>query len=121
MSHQEQLYQWNRTIVRHLPNLSKSQASVLALWTFGMVLARACSLSAVTGIIAALMQRKDNTVRQQLREFYREAKAKVGQKRKEIEVESCFCPLLAWVLSWWPAKQIALAIDASNLADRFTV
>ena len=30
-------YQWRRTIAKHLPNLSKPQVSVLALWTWGMV------------------------------------------------------------------------------------
>src|SRR5438045_2569219 len=41
MSHHQQLYQWNQTIARHLPLLSKSQAHCLALWTLGMVLAPA--------------------------------------------------------------------------------
>ena len=30
--------QWLRTIMQHLPHLSKPQATVLALWSFGMVL-----------------------------------------------------------------------------------
>ncbi|GAC1349412.1 MAG: hypothetical protein NVSMB27_22320 [Ktedonobacteraceae bacterium] len=35
----------------------------------------------------------------------------------------CFAPLLAWVLSLWPAQErhLALAIDASTLTQRFTV
>jgi len=32
--------QWLCTITTHLPQLSKPQATVLALWSFGMVLAR---------------------------------------------------------------------------------
>lgn len=121
MSHREQLYQWNHIIARHLPTLSKTQVYCLALWTFGMVLARSCALTAVVATIAALWEQKPDNLRQQLREFYKEAKAKAGDKRQEIHVETCFCGLLAWVLSWWKANQIALAVDASPLADRFVV
>jgi hypothetical protein len=38
--------QWQTTIMHHLSPLSKPQATVLALWSFGMVLARSCALSA---------------------------------------------------------------------------
>ena len=31
--------QWRTTIMHHLSHLSKPQATVLALWSFGMVLA----------------------------------------------------------------------------------
>src|SRR5580692_10924774 len=78
MSHQEQLYQWNQTLARHLPNLSKPQAHCLALWTFGMVLARSCSLSAVVAVLAALLGHKQDNLRQRLREFYKEAPKKAG-------------------------------------------
>ncbi|HYQ91064.1 MAG TPA: endonuclease, partial [Candidatus Competibacteraceae bacterium] len=36
-------------------------------------------------------------------------------------VETCFAPLLAWVLSLWEGTQLALALDATPLGDRFTV
>src|SRR5881296_969388 len=39
--------QWLTTIMQHLSHLSKPQATVLALWSFGMVLARSCALTAV--------------------------------------------------------------------------
>ena len=38
--------QWLTTIMPHLSSLSKPQATVLAPWSFGMVLARSCALSA---------------------------------------------------------------------------
>ena len=49
--------------------MSASQATVLALWSLGMVLARSCALTAVTLVVATWQRRKANTVRQQLREF----------------------------------------------------
>ncbi len=38
MSYQANLDQWRLTIMQHLPHLSKPQATVLALWSVGMVL-----------------------------------------------------------------------------------
>src|SRR5207244_2077436 len=83
----------------HLPQLTKPQAAVLALWSFGMVLARSCSLTAVSLLLAATLGLKEGSVRQRLREFTYEAAAKRGEKRRELEVEACFGPLLAWVVA----------------------
>src|SRR6266446_5603808 len=121
MSYQANLDQWRLTIMQYLPHLSKPQARVLALWSVGMVLARSCALSAVSEFLAQGLERKPNTVRQQLREFCYEAKAKRGGPRREVQVESCFAPLLAWVLRWWEGKQLALAVDATTLGQRFVV
>src|SRR2546426_1103350 len=38
MSCQRAVYQWTEVVTTHLPHLSKPQASVLALWSLGMVL-----------------------------------------------------------------------------------
>jgi hypothetical protein len=62
--------QWRTTIMHHLSPLSKSQATVLALWSLGMVLARSCALSAVSHLLAQGMKRKEQTVRQQLPVFW---------------------------------------------------
>jgi hypothetical protein len=86
-----------------------------------MVLARSCALTAVSRFVAEGLERKPNTVRQQLREFCYEAKAKRGGPRQEVKVERCFAPLLAWVLSWWAGTQLALAVDATTLGQRFVV
>jgi hypothetical protein len=86
-----------------------------------MVLARSCALSVVSEFLAKGLERKPNTVRQQLREFCYEAKAKRGGPRQEVQVETCFAPLLAWVLKWWEGNQLALAVDATTLGQRFVV
>jgi hypothetical protein len=86
-----------------------------------MVLARSCALTAVSLFLAQGLERKPNSVRQQLREWCYEAKAKCGGPRREVEVETCFAPLLAWVLSWWEGTQLALAVDATTLGQRFVV
>jgi hypothetical protein len=60
-------------------------------------------------------------MRQRLREFSYEAGAKRGRKRRALAVTTCFAPLLRWVLSWWAGPQLALALDASSLGERFVV
>jgi hypothetical protein len=112
---------WRSTIMTHLPHLSKTQATGLALWSLGMVLARSCALSAVSAFLAEGLRQKDNTVRQRLREWCYEAAAKRGKNRQAVHVETCFAPLLAWVLSWWQGRQLALALDATTLGSRFVV
>jgi len=86
-----------------------------------MVLARSCALTAVTVFLAVWLRRKEQTVRQQLREFCYEAEAKRGTQRQALAVEPCFVPLLRWVLSGWQGTQLALALDATTLGLRFTV
>jgi hypothetical protein len=38
---------------------------------------------------------------------------------KDFQAGSCFAPLLAWVLSFWSEKRLALALDVTNLGSRF--
>jgi hypothetical protein len=121
MSCQQAVYQWTAVVTTYLPHLSKPQATVLALWSIGMVLARSCALSAVSLFLAIGLDRKPNTVRQQLREFGYEAQAKRGGPRQALAVETCFAPLLAWVLRWWEGEQLAVALDATTLGQRFVV
>jgi hypothetical protein len=121
MSCRSAVYQWTEVVTTYLPHLSKPQARVLALWSLGMVLARSCALSAVSLFLAQGLERKANTVRQQLREWCYEAEAKRGGPRQALAVETCFAPLLAWVLSWWEGTQLALAVDATTLGQRFVV
>jgi Transposase DDE domain len=121
MSCQSAVYQWTEVVTTQMPHLSKPQAAVLALWSMGMVLARSCALTAVSLFVAQGLGRKPNTVRQQLREFCYEAKAKRGGPRQEVQVESCFAPLLAWILRGWEGTQLALAVDATTLGQRFVV
>jgi len=121
MSCQSAVYQWTEVVTKHMPQLSKPQAVVLALWSLGMVLARSGALTGVSLFLAQGLERKSNTVRQQLRAFGYEAQAKRGGPRQAVNVESCVAPLLAWVLSWWDGNQLALAVDATTLGQRFVV
>jgi hypothetical protein len=121
MSCREAVYQWTALVQTQMPHLSKPQAAVLALWSLGMVLARSCALSAVSLVLASGLGRHEGAVRQQVREFCYEADAKRGARRREVGVSDCFVPLLGWVLSWWEGTQLALALDATSLGERFVV
>ena len=112
---------WTAAVQQALPHLSKPQVVVLALFSLGMVFARSCAISAVAAFLAVGLDQEFNTVRQRLREFCWDAVAKAGEKRQAIVVETCFVPLLRWVLSRWQGTQLALALDATTLGDRFVV
>ena len=121
MSCHSPVTEWTTLIRLYFPHLSKPQATVLALWSLGMVLARSCALTAVATFLAVWLRRQEQTVRQQLREFCYEAEAKRGTQRQALAVDPCFVPLLRWVLSGWQGTQLAMALDATTLGLRFTV
>ena len=115
MHYQASVDQWRTTIMQHLPELSKPQATVVALWSLGMVLARSCALTAVSAVVAAGEGRQENTRRQRLCEWYSEAPDKRGAPRQALQVEPCVAPLLGWIVSWWQGTPLALALDATTL------
>jgi hypothetical protein len=123
MSRLPQLYQWTQLISTHLPALRGPQAEVLAAWSFATVTVGTCGRSTVAAFLAELLDKKPAAVRQQLREWYCEPAAKRGPHRQALPVMTCFGALLQWVLAWWPAeeRQLAVALDATRLGNRFTV
>jgi len=93
------LNEWITIVAENLPNLSQPQATVLAIFSFGMVLAKCCALTAVVIILAPLIKVRENTLRQRLREWYYDADNKRGDKRLQVDVSSCFPGWLRWLLS----------------------
>src|SRR5437660_10451922 len=100
MSRHPELYRWSQQLASRFPGLPPVFVALLALWSLGMILAHRCGLSSVACHLARLLDQKDNTVRQRLREFYQEKEAKAGAKhgcpRRDFEASACFAPLLAW-------------------------
>ena len=121
------LLQWQQTVSTYLPHLSKPQVTVLVLWSFGIVLAQSCGLTTVAVTLAYVLGCSERTMREQLRDWYRDAQhksgAKRGRQRRSLEVPLCFAPLLCWVVAWTDpsCRQLALAMDASTLGQRFTI
>jgi hypothetical protein len=121
MPHHPQLYDWTTRVATAFPDLPAATARVLATWSYGLVLAHACGLSAVALALAAVLGQAVNTVRQRLREFYQPADAKPGRGRTELDPAVCCGPLVRWITGGWTDKRVALALDVTNLADRFHV
>jgi hypothetical protein len=125
MSRHPQLYQWQSELANRFPGLSPTFIALLALWSLGMVLVRRSGLVAVTRQLMPLLGQRFHTVRQRLREFYQEAPAKAGAKRgikrQDFQATDCFAPLLAWILSFWTQRRLALALDVTNIGDRLHI
>lgn len=130
MADTSKIAQWHDEIQMRLPHLTRPQAKRLAYWSYGMMIAQSCSLTKVVVLLASVLGCTQNSLRQCLREWYLDADDKKGSgsqhkgvKRSEIVVQSCFAPLMAWVLSLWqaPNRDLALALDATTLSTRFTV
>jgi hypothetical protein len=121
MPRQKPLDAWTEQVVDAFPTLSRPQATVLALYSFGMILAQRCGLNCVVTALVPLLDVGFHTLRSRLQEFYQPAAAKSGTRRQELDVTTCFAPLLAWILKGWPSMRLALALDATSLGDRFTV
>lgn len=115
------LYEWANRVATAFPDLPAATARGLAAYSYGMVLAHACGLSAVALALAAALGQAANTARQRLREFYRPAAQKRGRNRTELDPATCCGPLVRWVTSGWADRRVALALDVTNLADRFHV
>ena len=123
MSHNEPLSQWIETVSTAFPKLSRPQAKVLAYWSYGMVIAKSCGITLVCAALSLQVGSSEKSLLQRLREWCYGADDKKGDKRRELDVSTCFAPLLQWILALWPADQprLALALDATTLKKRFTV
>src|SRR6266702_1628307 len=123
MSHQSPLSQWMETVSTMLPKLSRPQVKVLAYWSCGMVLAKSCGITLVCAALALQVESSEQNLLQRLREWCYSAEDKKGKQRRDLDVSTCFGPLLEWILAWWPADQprLALALDATTLKKRFMV
>src|SRR2546423_906671 len=121
LSRHEPLYVWTKELTKAFPDLSKPQLKGLAEWSFGMTLARCCSLDCVACYMADWLEQPEHSVRKRLREWYLPADLKAGIKRQDLDVTTCFAGLLRWLVRDWPQPRLALALDASTLDQRFVL
>ena len=104
----------------HVPRLSPPQATVLALWSVGLVLARSWAWPAVAVFWAAWCHRQEQTVRQPWRECCDEVEATQGEPRQARALAPGFAPLRRGVLRGWPGTPVAWALDATTVGTRCT-
>ena len=125
MSRPLHLTSWKHELATRFRALPASVVFVLALYSFGMILGQAVGQTTVALFLATRLGYAYYAVRKRLREFYLPASAKSGvkqgSKRKDFDVSTCFAPLLGWILCLWSGRHLALAIDVTNLGERFHV
>lgn len=121
MSRHPQFTEWQGELARRFSHLPRTVVAVLAVYSLGVIATSCCGLSCVALYLASLLGFKFNSIRKRLSEFYKDKEDKSGSKRRDLEVSGCFAPLLGWLISMWPSKQLPLAIDVTNLGDRFHV
>src|SRR5205807_9088851 len=119
----DRLSQWTTEVSTTFAHLSKPQLWGLVLWSAGISLAGVAGITQVSALLAFVLQEQEQTVFQRLREWYLDAGQKSGKKRRELEVSTCFAPLLGWVLRLWQSEkcQLPLVMDANSLGNRWTI
>lgn len=121
MTRSEALWQWTACVSRNMPQLSVSQARVLAWWSFGIAAVGTSGRYTVATFLALLCGQKVATVEQRLYEWLLDAADKTGTQRQELVLTTCQSALLHWLVRLWVGTRLALALDATSLGERFVV
>lgn len=84
---------------------------------------RSGGITQISALLAQVLEQKEGTVFQRLREWYLDAEQKRGVHRRALDVTTCFGPLLGWIVTRWSGedKHLALALDATTLGNRWIV
>lgn len=119
----DRLSPWTKEVSTAFAHLSKPQMRGLVLWSAGIALSGVAGITQISALLAFVLQEPEQTVFQRLREWYLDAGQKSGKKRRELEVSTCFAPLLAWVVRLWQSekRQLPLVMDATSLGNRWTI
>lgn len=89
--------EWQKRVAALVPSLSSSQAKVLGLLSYGIVLFDGCGMTRLSKGLGKVEQVPAERLRQRLREFYYETQAKRGKNG-----ERCMCkPVLE---TCWPGS-----------------
>ncbi len=121
MPHDSAFYGWKVRVDTLFGAPKPRHRAALAEYSFGMVPARGCGLTTVVAHPAARLAVQAHALRARLRELYQPASAQRGCARSEFDVTRCFAPLVRWAAGTHPDKRLVLALDPTNLTDRFRV
>src|SRR5205823_8795108 len=123
MPYQERLSPWETEVSTAFARLSKPQIWGLVLWSAGIALSGTAGITQISARLSLVLCQGEQTVFQRLGEWYLDAEQKSGSKRRELDVTTCFAPLLRWVLRLWQSetRQVALVLDATTLGKRWTI
>ncbi len=94
----DRLAQWKQEVSTAFGHLSKPQVWGLVLWSAGIALSGAAGITQISALLALVLDQQEQAMFQRLREWYLDAKHKSGKKRRELDVTTCFAPLLRWIV-----------------------
>src|ERR1700730_18594034 len=119
----DRLSQWKQEVSTAFGHLSTPQVWGLVLWSAGIALSGTAGIMQISALLALVLDQQEQAVFQRLREWYLDAKHKSGKKRRELDVTSCFAPLLRWIVRLWGTgnRQMVLVLDATTLGERWTI
>jgi hypothetical protein len=120
MSQAKALYQWEQRVATFFTDLPPARCAWLALVSYGMALAQSALLNRLVLRLAVALGTAFNTLRQRIRKGYRPQADADGQDCS-FDYTACFAPLLRWATAGFTDRRLALAIDPTNLGDRFTI
>ncbi len=105
-----EFYPLHDQIRKYLPHLLPAQQKGLALWVGATLKASSGCQNAVLGVLLILGYAW-HTMRQYLREWLYDGADRAAPCATQLDVTTCFAPLLRWVLDWWEGTELTLAID----------
>jgi hypothetical protein len=123
----DRLSQWQHEVSSAFAHLSKPQVWGLVLWSTGIALSGSAGIVQISALLALVLHQQEQSVFQRLREWYLDAShksgSKQGRKRRDLDVTTCFAPLLRWIVRLWEPDnhQIVLVLDATSLREQWTV
>lgn len=122
MPYPTELDYWTEEVSTEFAQLSRTQAKVLALYSYGMALTQHSGQTIISSFLGLLLGQSIQNLRQRLREWTYEGAQKRGDKRRTVAVEGHFAALLSLILRYWhKPKQLVLALDVTYLRDRHTI
>jgi hypothetical protein len=120
MPHAKALYQWDQRVASYFAELPPARRAWLALVSYGLVLAHSALLNAVVLRLAVALGSTFNALRQRVRKLYQPQQDAGGHDRS-FDHTACFGPLLRRASAGFADRRLALALDPTNLGDRFTI
>ena len=100
----------------YLPHLRPAQQRGVAEWVVGVLAAQSGCEQAVLAALEPLGL-PPHATRARLREVLCDGADRAAPCGIGLEVEACFAPLLAWVLSWWVGETVPLALGTQTVGS----
>jgi hypothetical protein len=107
-------------VATHLSPLRPAQQRGLALWVVALLLTGSgCERAILTAM--APLGFAEHALRARLREWLYDGADRAAPCGTQLDVTTCFAPMLRWVLAWWGGPVLPLAIDTTTLRERLVV